>query len=349
MDITVHEVQQSGYLREIERASGGEWGGTQVDKAFIDMLGEITGKEFIEDYCRENTADYLELMRHFELKKRTYEKESKVTLSVPVSLSESFEDKFDMEISAKCNSTKYGKKITWLGDKMRMDPALFQSFFDKACSGMVNHIRELLSRERVRGVRIIIMVGGFSESPLLQERIKSAFPGHRIIVPPDPGLAVLKGAVIYGHDPLAIGERIAKYTYGIGTNQDFDADCHPANRKIVVDEQEYCKDVFDKYVESGENVKVDEVRQTQSYTPLSQRQMRVTLPIYITEDKNPEFTDDCKELGSVTVDISKLSSKSKKRVSAMLKFGGTELKVEGKCSDTGEITKGRFNFLGGQL
>ena len=33
------------------------------------------------------------------------------------------------------------------------------------------------------------------------------FPNKNIIVPKEPGLAVLKGAVIFGHDPSAISER----------------------------------------------------------------------------------------------------------------------------------------------
>lgn len=33
VDITVHEVQAKGYLKELFKASGGNWGGTYIDKA----------------------------------------------------------------------------------------------------------------------------------------------------------------------------------------------------------------------------------------------------------------------------------------------------------------------------
>ena len=34
VDITVHEVTSSGGLKEMYAATGGDWGGTYVDKAF---------------------------------------------------------------------------------------------------------------------------------------------------------------------------------------------------------------------------------------------------------------------------------------------------------------------------
>jgi hypothetical protein len=43
------------------------------------------------------------------------------------------------------------------------------------------------------------MVGGFSESTILQEHIKKGFPDKNLFIPKEAGLAVLKGAVIFGH------------------------------------------------------------------------------------------------------------------------------------------------------
>ena len=70
-------------------------------------------------------------------------------------------------------------------------------------------------------VGTIVMVGGFSESRCLQREISRAFPNKYLVIPEDPGLAVVKGAVIYGHDPKAIVSRIARYTYGVEMAQSF--------------------------------------------------------------------------------------------------------------------------------
>ncbi|XP_045172708.2 heat shock 70 kDa protein 12B-like [Mercenaria mercenaria] len=44
IDITVHEVQPTGTVKEIKAASGGGWGGTLVDEAFEQLLIDIVGK-----------------------------------------------------------------------------------------------------------------------------------------------------------------------------------------------------------------------------------------------------------------------------------------------------------------
>ena len=42
-DITVHEKLKDGNLREVHRACGGPWGGTAVDKNFVELLSSIVG------------------------------------------------------------------------------------------------------------------------------------------------------------------------------------------------------------------------------------------------------------------------------------------------------------------
>jgi archaeosine-15-forming tRNA-guanine transglycosylase len=56
---------------------------------------------------------------------------------------------------------------------------------------------------------------------IIQDKIKSFFPSYRVIVPEDAELAVLKGAVLFGHKPDYIVARIARYTYGVECQEDF--------------------------------------------------------------------------------------------------------------------------------
>jgi molecular chaperone DnaK (HSP70) len=47
------------------------------------------------------------------------------------------------------------------------------------------------------GLNLFLLVGGFSESSVIQDGIKRAFSDKQIIIPPESGIVVLKGAVIY--------------------------------------------------------------------------------------------------------------------------------------------------------
>lgn len=48
MDITVHEVQDKGTLKELHKANGGDWSGTKVDASFISLLADIVGNDVME-------------------------------------------------------------------------------------------------------------------------------------------------------------------------------------------------------------------------------------------------------------------------------------------------------------
>jgi hypothetical protein len=51
---------------------------------------------------------------------------------------------------------------------------------------------------------------------------RSEFPKLNVICPSDAVAAVLKGAVMYGHNPELISERICPRTYGISVSAYFD-------------------------------------------------------------------------------------------------------------------------------
>ena len=78
-----------------------------------------------------------------------------------------------------------------------------------------------------KSIGTILMVGGFSQSPVLYDGIKSAFPNMEVICPQDAVLTIVKGAVMFGNNPRLIQERISPRTYGICVNAPFDSTQHP--------------------------------------------------------------------------------------------------------------------------
>lgn len=57
------------------------------------------------------------------------------------------------------------------------------------------------------------MVGGFSESEIVHESIKLASPKIRVITP--ASLPVLKGGVLFGHDPDTVRFQVCPQRYGM--------------------------------------------------------------------------------------------------------------------------------------
>jgi molecular chaperone DnaK (HSP70) len=62
-----------------------------------------------------------------------------------------------------------------------------KEFFKKTIDTIIAHVKEILAKNKRQGgvIGTILMVGGFSDSPLLYERVKSEFPKHNVICPSD--------------------------------------------------------------------------------------------------------------------------------------------------------------------
>ena len=75
-DITVQEKVKDGNLKEICRATGGPLGGTAVDEAFVKLLGKLIGDGVINRLRVDHVGDYMEMLREFEVSKRSLNSKS---------------------------------------------------------------------------------------------------------------------------------------------------------------------------------------------------------------------------------------------------------------------------------
>ena len=96
--------------------------------------------------------------------------------------------------NSQCNGTVSYKK-----NKLHFERSKFKEFFKEAVDGVVRHINGILSEHVCSDLKDIIMVGGFSECELIQNDLKEEFKAHHFRIPANPGLAVLNGAVYFGH------------------------------------------------------------------------------------------------------------------------------------------------------
>jgi molecular chaperone DnaK (HSP70) len=130
-----------------------------------------------------------------------------------------------------------------------------KSFFHPLFEKIEDKVSELLKDAENTGspVNFIFMVGGFSESPYLKATIKNKFEieGLTILVPKRPQVSVIRGACMFGLNPRSITSRISKKTYGINTLTTFDSIRHTEEKKVVIEGEDFCEDVFDAFVHQG--------------------------------------------------------------------------------------------------
>ncbi|XP_053376516.1 heat shock 70 kDa protein 12B-like [Mercenaria mercenaria] len=360
IDITVHEVQPTGTVKEIKAASGGGWGGTLVDKAFEELLIDIVGKNVYSEFKKDQTEDWLDLCRDFEIKKRNVspkipnatgqqqKREQKlVAMRVPVSLCNVYERKCRKSLAKAVESSSYGNNIHFVGDKMKFDMEVFRKLFDASLSKTIQHTENILRDRAVRDIRAILMVGGFSESSMLQEKVKSSFPGVDVIIPAEASSSIMRGALIFGHSPKSISERVLKYTYGVEMKIKFVKGKHPESKLVMTDAGPRCDKVFSKHVERNQVVKVGEPQITLSYCPVNRNQKSIWFLVFASELKDPQYTDvGCKYVGEMIVKLPDHDGDLSRAVKLSLTFSGTEIEVTVVDEKTGEETKSSLNFLG---
>ncbi|KAH3717642.1 hypothetical protein DPMN_060436 [Dreissena polymorpha] len=213
-----------------------------------------------------------------------------------------------------------------------------QRWFAEPVSEMVEHIQNIIQEERNKDLSLIILVGGFAESPYVQQRIQEALPDKRLIVPGEAGLAVLKGAVMFGHKPDIISSRVMDYTYGINVRAHYRENLYPVEKKEFIDGEWRVRNVFEIFVRINEDVPLDS---KVTHTNFSYRKStkNAGFTIYRTKEKNPVYVTDrgCELFGQLKLQNDKDTQLETQGIEVTFMFGDTELHVMAKDTSTCKV------------
>lgn len=333
-DLTVHERVKGGRLRELHQATGGACGGTAVDREFEKSLTNILGEEIMKALRKSKTEIYIDIFREFEVAKRLYDPQTAgpIRFSIsPVALNELCEE-IEGKTVQKLFENAEGMKL--VKDKLQINAEMMKKFFEPSVKELIQHMQKIIQSPQTKGISIILLVGGAADSKYIQTEVQNTFDFVRLVIPPEAGMAVLKGAVLYGHDPLLIKSRILRFTYGTNICPEFDPSVHKEEKKITVDGVDRCKECFSVILAAGTEVEAGHV-EVQSYSPASIHQYGVMIKIFCSQEKKVQYTDDegCFLLGEFLVPLpmnfvlGKLGCGDPQPFLVVYMFGDTELKV----------------------
>ena len=350
IDITVHQVTECGGLTEISSASGGGWGGVLVDRAFEDLLIGMFNKHVYDRFVKENTEDWIEFWRTFESKKKNCGN-ADVNIRNITPLFNIYKEEMGREFKDALKDSVYSSKVKVRGGgKLQIDSSTMKELFAQSIESTLAHVKSKLEDGDAEDVNTILMVGGFSEATLLQEAFRKEFHNRiNIAVPRDATSSVLRGAVIYGHNPMTISHRVLKKTYGIRIMPLFKEGVHPEHLKTNIEGIDRCDNVFSKHVEINQVVTVGEAQTEESYFTLQVGQRCLEFSLFSSDQKNPLYTDEsCDKVGVLSVDLTSVPSfevRKDIKVCVSLSFGGTEITATARIPETGETTSATFDFL----
>ncbi|XP_062928107.1 heat shock 70 kDa protein 12A isoform X2 [Mobula hypostoma] len=353
VDLTVHEVKlPEGHLKELYKASGGPYGSIGVDFEFEKLLCKIFGEDFIEQFKIKRPAAWVDLMIAFESRKRAASpgRTNPLNINLPFSFIDYYK-KFrghSVEHALRKSSVNF---VKWSSQGMlRMNSDAMNALFKPTVDHIVQHLLNLFQKPEVSGLKFLFLVGGFAESPLLQQAIQSNLADKcRVIIPHDVGLTILKGAVLFGLDPTIIKVRRSPLTYGVGVLNRFVEGKHPAEKLLVKDGTRWCTDVFDKFITADQSVALGETVK-RSYTPAKPSQMIIVINIYCSENDNVNFITDAsvKKCGTLRLDLTGTDCPSlptRREIQTLMQFGDTEVKAMAVDITTSKCVKAGIDFL----
>ena len=365
VDIVVHEVEESGDLIELYPACGSDWGGTMVDRAFIDFMEHCIGAEAFSQFRRTRIYDFMDLMRTFESKKHSVKDNSKndsvednskndsvednsknarLVFRVP----KSFQDMYQSSANKEPHKHVVPPDFALKDDKMRLPYERVLAFFSDSKERICSKLSDLFTT--LKDVDTILMVGGYSDCPVLYNFVIETFKTKTVILAKEPRTAVLQGAVMFGHNPFVITERRCRYTYGIEGSTTFDANLHSRSKRFTDgDGIIRVDDIFKVHVKVGQIVKTGVFQPPVEYKPRRKDQTTLVLQLFASPKPDPLYIDetDRKKISSWNIDISDLKGeKSDKVVEVSLCYSEPLITVRAVKQQTGEeIThKVRYNW-----
>lgn len=352
-DMTIEQNTLDGKLKHVHKATGGLWGGNKVNQEFFRFISEVISGDIFDSFVKENLTDFFFLNGQFETKKRSIGKYTTedIVIHLPASLLEIFTEKTSKTLAQTIKGSIYNKDIHVQRGRLAISAEKFRSFFTRTIQGIVNHVKMILNKPECKDVRYILMVGGFSESPLVEDEMRSNFPDKKIINPVDAGLSVLKGAVLYGFNTKTVTARASPLTYGISLYDSFNEKKHDFSKTVTVGDERIVLGCFEKFFTINELVEVGTKRSISVYESYegksdAMRMMSKEIEIFSSHEENPKYVteESCSRHGRIIVSPPNGRWPDKVRGKIEFEFGGTELMVRYIDKATQYVVTGSVDF-----
>ncbi|XP_022801917.1 heat shock 70 kDa protein 12A-like isoform X1 [Stylophora pistillata] len=345
LDVTVHEKQDDGRIREIHKVTGGPYGGNKVNHQFEGLLDELFGAEKLYEYRKLFPIDWLHLKNDFEEKKRGVRSQQKK--ETRIRLPYSFVSTINKFLPHSLARYGEGEIKLQRNEYLCLSPSVMIKQFEPVLEAMKDHLDVLLSKPELSKVKVMLLVGGFAESPILQQKIMEKFNCRcRVIVPRDAAKAVVQGAVMFGQLPDRISQRVMSTTYGCACCRDFIQGIHPNEKKFIADGVEKCRDLFACFVKEDEEVKLGQ-RIRQVFHPVYANQTEVPFGFYTSSNADAQFVTEpgLTKIGNLVVHSPVTRGGRDRDIEVSLYFGGTEITATALDVSSGNVKQTTLDFF----
>lgn len=309
-------------------------GEISVDDDFEKFMETIGGKGIMKLFAKRNMKDYLTLLRTFEAKKKS---QPIVKMNVPLSLDALIQKTYGCCITEALQRTIYKDSVTFKRNMLCIQLSVFKTFFQKTINNVLKFIEEILAETDAKDV---IIIGKYAESKLIQDSLLERFKTYRIFIPSEAGLAVLKGAVYFGHIPNTKSMRYARFTYGVGINGQYSSEEDDHGKQIDIEGLPISKNDFYPLVRYGQQIETG-FEYDVSHS-LKTKIEKVQCELYVSGQENSTDKKGSKLLGKLVVKLP--SEENDTKIKEGIVFDETEIIFRVRL-DSGHLFETSFDML----
>eukprot|EP01083_Nonionella_stella_P132236 401976_1 len=258
-DIACHEIladykgiEKKMYaVREIYRPSGGPYGSTYIDNAFMTLLSKVISKRWMKEFKLNEPHKYIELLSNFQFAKVNFWKKHNIVgkarkgvsdhsnVRVPFEFIAFMEEKIEAIADAEDEDNEVqslehlfsnysndtiGIEREWMvleGEYLQMKNRVWEYLFDLVVIPICDHIEQLVDKLAAKHHRFeyLLMAGGFCESNYVKHALFNRFGMNskhklRIVIPRRPILQVVTGAALWCKHQCCVRQRVIRDTIG---------------------------------------------------------------------------------------------------------------------------------------
>ncbi|KAJ3326632.1 Heat shock 70 kDa protein 12A [Blyttiomyces sp. JEL0837] len=376
-------TQSIPQLCEAVPASGLSMGSTVIDIAFFKFLKDVFGQKrnlkMLKDVVQGMAIS--EAWERAKCAFEGHAADEGV-ISLPeymISSDDPSEVGFDgsstNDLIAAYNS-KHGTLLEVDGSQLIIPTDVMNSFFAKAVNSTVQHVKSIITQLEESGVLIgaddrdaeddndasaltmallnskppsrlttIILVGNFAASVPLQRAFRTNFEplGLRVIIPPDPGMCVARGAALLGAlAPTQAPIQRMKNGYGIRLTRVAEWD-DPDEVRVLVDGRWLVRKAIECFVDFGEVLDAGGEFEKTLY-PLKKGQESIRFDVYAMTRPQVKYTseDGAEFIG--TLKVHGPPEELREGVRVKMNFGGANITVSA-VSKSGTQQRVTIDFL----
>ena len=342
VDIAAHKMIVDGKgeitIDELAPPNGGDYGGFAVNEEFELMLKDIFGlsaadfKAVKEKHARQWMkmvwSDFEESKCRIEPGQTT----ASITIRIHKAIREEVKKITKKSIESLVEAYKK-RDVEWDSEDegIVLPYSTICSLFKPTLAKITNLIDSVLLQNQL--VTMVLLVGGFAESPLLfdevKESIKKNLPALKLEVKRSvqPVFSVAMGAVIFGLNKDVIKSRVMKSSIGVEASVEY----QEGDDERYVQEsggQKYRTKAFWPLVKARKSVYTG-VPSQYIFRPLTEEQRTCVVSIYESPQKNVKYIFDpgCQLMGTIEIKIPKCTEYESREIKLVIDFAKTEYNV----------------------